>query len=163
MRFELQDLVGDALVLSFCRIPRRRCVLYVHIGVVSSYFSLLRVRSRASSTTAKKLVGDCLFSDEAEGNKMLRNCLQLLCVCDEVGTFGCIENPSASHIWKTPQIQELASRPGKEIRVVGLCSFGLIDPVSAVILYKAHHFLRQTSDFAQAITEMLRWSRPPTR
>ena len=108
VRFETQDLVDDAMVLPFCKILRSGRVLYIHIGVVCSSFSMLRVRSRTISRTANNPWGKCLFLGEAEGNQLVRNCLQLLCVCEEFGTFGSIEKPATSRIWKIPEIQKLA-------------------------------------------------------
>ena len=74
-----------------------------------------------------------LLSGEVEGNKMLRNCLQLLCACEVVGTFGSIENPSTSRIRKIPEIQKLSQRLGTEIAVVDQCSFGSNDPFSMTL------------------------------
>ena len=85
---------------------------------------------------------------------MLRNCLQLLCVCEEVGFFWPIESPSTSRIWKIPESwpRDLEQKTA----AVDQCSFGLTDPVSAAFYKKMHNLLGRACRFAQVITEVSR-------
>ena len=77
---------------------------------------------------------------------MLRTYLQLLCVCEEVGTFWSIENPASSRLWKTPEIHRLDSRPGTETAIVDQCSFGLNDPAREASYKKRTIFLGTLPD-----------------
>ena len=77
---------------------------------------------------------------------MERNCLQLLCVCEEVGTFWSIENPATSRILKLPELQKMASRPRTETAIVDQRSFGLADPISAAFYKKRTIFLGTLPD-----------------
>ena len=77
---------------------------------------------------------------------MLRNCLQLLCVCEKLGTFWSIENASTSRTWKIPEIRKLSSRPGTETAVVDQGSFRLTDPVSATFYKTRTIFLGTLPD-----------------
>ena len=74
-------------------------VLYVH---PSAYYGL----GVTLVTAPPKTLGLVVFPGEANGKQMLRKHLQLLCVCEEVGTFGSVENPSVSRIWTIPEIQK---------------------------------------------------------
>ena len=85
--FAICDLLSKGTVADIIHKIRGGRFLYIHIGVVCSSFSILRIRSKTSSRTKATPWGDEVFAGEAEGNCHLRKCLLILAACNDVNIF----------------------------------------------------------------------------
>ena len=88
VQFHLEDYLQNEVVLSFGRRLRMGRILYIHIGMVCSSFSMLRIRSGTSSLSKQNPWRTEAFIGEAEGNRSVQNFSRIIDVCNEVGIFG---------------------------------------------------------------------------
>ena len=124
-RLHIWDLLDDTNINNFCIQISQRRILFIHIGLDCSSFSVLRIRSRTTSRSKSNPWGNETFAGEAAGNKLVLNMLRIIACCDAMGVFWLVEKSVFIQAWGPPPFQKIAKK--KNTAVFDQCCFGSCD------------------------------------
>ena len=129
-KFHEINVLGEKFFNWLCQRMGQGIILYMHVGLDCSSFSVLRARSRTTSRSSRQPWGSESFPGEADGNRMAEAILKPISICEICNVFWTVENPHSSMVWKLSPFIQLSEKSHVEKAVIDQWMFGLKDPVS---------------------------------
>ena len=137
---------------------------YVHLEIVCSFFSVLRLRNGSSSCSKTDPWGKGVFPGERDGSILTRHRLKIISTCMEVGTFSAIGNHKVRSI-RVCGICMKSDCWNKNCisgAIVDQCQSGSVDLGSGLAYRKRSRFMASLLGLEPSVPKLSQGSRTPT-